>query len=116
MGCSPDGIVSETKAIEVKCPFSKKDLTIEEACGDKSFFLQMCDEEPKLKRSHIYYFQCQGVMAVTGISELDFIVYTEKFMHIETLKFESEKWNTNWLPCLTKFYFDFMSNEIFKDT
>ena len=89
-GCSPDGIVNELKAVEVKCPFSKKDMTIDEACMNKSFSLQMCDGTPKLKQSNIYYLQCQGIMAITDIKNLNLIVYTEKSLHIETIKFQND--------------------------
>ena len=43
-------------------------------------------------------------MAITEIKNLDFIVYTEKSLHLETIKFQNDKWNTIWLQ------------EIFKDT
>ena len=54
LGCSPDGIVSPFKAIEVKCPFSHKSSTIEEACTDKTFYMQLCNGKPKLKVNHVY--------------------------------------------------------------
>ena len=81
LGCSPDGIVSEEsriKAIEIKCPFSQKCKTVEEACHEKSFFMHIVDGKPKLKERHVYFFQCQGVMAITELEEIDFIIYTEK--------------------------------------
>ena len=52
LGCSPDGVVSEEsriKAIEIKCPFSQKFKTVEEACHDKSFFMHIVNGKPKLK-------------------------------------------------------------------
>ena len=37
LGYSPDGFVNDNaKAIEVKSPFSKKDIPVEEACQDKN--------------------------------------------------------------------------------
>ena len=112
LGCSPDGIVNE-KAIEIKCPFSKKDLTIIEACADKSFFCTLENDQPKLKRTHVYYFQCQGIMAITGLQEIDFIVYTNKGLNVETIKFDERNWNLVWLPKLTEFYFEFISKSLF---
>ena len=76
LGCSPDGVVSEEsriKAIEIKCPFSQKCKTVEEACHDKSFFMHIVNGKPKLKERHVYFFQCQGVMAITELEEIDFI-------------------------------------------
>jgi hypothetical protein len=114
LGCSPDGVVSAEKVLEVKCPSSKKHLTIKEACQDKNFYLKFNDGAPKLKINHPYYYQCQGVMALTETKTIDFIVYTEKSLHIETIEYDAELWNTIIFPELTDFYFKFMSSEIFK--
>ena len=117
LGCSPDGITfnnEKLQCIEVKCPFSKREMTIQEACEDKTFFLQIIEGKPKLKEKHVYFYQCQGVMAVTEVEELDFIVFTKKEIHVETIKFQKENWNNKLLKELTTFYFDFMSSEIFK--
>ena len=79
LGCSPDGIVSKQKVIEIKCPFSKKDCSIIEACNDKHFFLKLVDDKPMLKETHNYYYQCQGIMAITATTEVDFVVLHKKF-------------------------------------
>ena len=55
-------------------------------------------------------------MTITEIDEIDFIVYTEKSLYIENIKFQKEKWKIQILPCLTKFYFELMATEIFKET
>ena len=43
LGASPDGLVKGVEAIdgilEVKCPYSKRDLTPGEACSDKNFIV-----------------------------------------------------------------------------
>ena len=114
MGCSPDGVVNTEKVLEVKCPSSKKHLTIEEACQNKNFYLKLNNGVPKLKIKHPYYYQCQGVMALTETKTIDFIVYTEKSLHIETIDYDAELWNAIIFPELTNFYFKFMSTEIFK--
>ena len=46
-------------------------------------------------------------MTITEINKLDFVVYTWKDMHIETIWFEQEKWNKKFLPKLN-FFFDCM--------
>ncbi|KXJ29264.1 hypothetical protein AC249_AIPGENE29029 [Exaiptasia diaphana] len=70
LACSPDGIVyRETNpvgAIEIKCPYSKKEMTIEECCKDSSFYLKKNSSGViALKQSHVYYYQCQGVLNIT---------------------------------------------------
>ena len=57
-----------------------------------------------MKRQHPYFHQCQGIMTITEINKLDFVVYTLKDMHIETIWFEQEKWNKKILPKLTNFF------------
>ena len=114
LGCSPDGLVNNVKCIEVKCPLSKKDVSISEACEDKTFFMKLSNGKPELKENHVYWYQCQSVMAITETEEIDFVVYTEKSLHIQNIKFQEEKWNDIILPCLTDFYFKYMAQEIFK--
>ena len=44
LACSPNSIVyreaNPIRAIEIKCPFSNKEMTIEECCKDSSFYLK----------------------------------------------------------------------------
>ena len=83
---SADGVLEvngNLRAIEFKCPFSKKENTIGESCNNSSFNLYNVHEEIKLKETHPYFYQCQGVMAILGLQELDFIVHTLKDHHIE---------------------------------
>ena len=83
--------------------------TIKEACEDKTFFLHTIEGKPKLTENHVYFHQCQGVMAVTEVDELDFIV-SKKEIHVETLKFQNEKLNNKLLKDLTiMFYLDFIA-------
>jgi hypothetical protein len=40
LGASPDGLIDEDSIIEIKCPFSARDLTVEEAV--KSKIIKFC--------------------------------------------------------------------------
>ena len=77
---SPDALVSDAReeplygAVEVKCPASKYGKSIVEACGDKSFCLEFVKGKPCPKKKHIYYYQCQGVMAICQLNFIDFVV------------------------------------------
>ena len=80
LGCSPDGIVFESNVpvgcLEVKCPYSKKDMTIRESCtSDKNFFLRLVDDSVELKKKHSYYYQCQGVLNLLGLDWIDFFLF-----------------------------------------
>ncbi len=114
LGASPDALIRDDSeeqvygAVEVKCPSSKADLTILEACEDKTFYLKLVDNKPSLKKTHVYYFQCQGVMAICQLSYLDFVVFTQKDLHVERIYFDEQDWKSNMLPQLTSFYFDYL--------
>ena len=117
LACSPDGLSllnGEWYAIEIKCPFSKRDMTVEEACSDKTFCMTLIDGKPMLKKNHQYYFQCLGVMALCQLPFVHFIVYTQKEICIERINFDKQLWNKNMLPKLSDFYFKFMMPEILK--
>ena len=64
LAASPDGIVEdtnihETGLLEIKCPYSKRNSRIKEACADGGFFCTMNSSKLKLKRHHNYYRQVQ---------------------------------------------------------
>ena len=69
LGASPDGLVMVNDnvhgCIEIKCPFSARNKSVAEACSLPSFF---CKREEdgiiRLKRTHNYYYQIQGQLAV----------------------------------------------------
>lgn len=44
-----------------------------------------------VERKHNYDYESQGVMAITGKKEIDFIDYNNDTLYIETTKFEEEK-------------------------
>ena len=62
LGVSPDGVVVDEaghsiKLVEVKCPFSAKDKTVNQACTEsKSFCCDIIDGKCQLKTDHKYYF------------------------------------------------------------
>ena len=69
-GCSPDGIVQGQKAIEIKF----RGLDINECCLDKIFFMTLTNNKPTLKLNHQYHIQCQGIMVITELKTIDFVV------------------------------------------
>ena len=99
----------------MKCPFTKRNQIIISTCDEKKFCLELCNRVPKLKRKHPYFHQYQGITTITEINKLDFVAYTLKDMHIETILFEHRKWNKEILPKLTNFFFDYMKKNIIKD-
>jgi hypothetical protein len=112
LGASLDRKVYDPKAsgssdggLEVKCPFSKQGLSLEEACTDKSFFLSISDDEIKLKKAHSYFYQVQGQMYVCNIKWVDFVVwFGPGKIFIERVFFNTEWWYDVALPKIDYFY------------
>ena len=109
LGASPDGKVvdpgcSNTFGLsEIKFPETKYLVTPLDACWDSNFFLEV-NGMPKLKRTHKYYTQVQGLIGVTGARWCDFVVYTSKGMSIECIPFDVQFWN-DFRETLKLYYF-----------
>ena len=89
IGATPDAIIckdGKSSIMEVKCPYSARDLTFTEAIDKiKDFFLTKDGNDIKLKQSHEHYFQVQGQLLVSGATECYFITYTRKDFHCEVI-------------------------------
>ena len=59
LGASPDGHVTDESAelphgiVEIKCPYSKREMMPEEVCGDSLFRCEVVDADICLKPTHI---------------------------------------------------------------
>jgi len=81
LGATPDGKLCDqghTGLIEIKCPYSARDLSVQQACDLPNFFLENSDQEIKLRKTHSYYMQVQGQLMVSGCAFCDFVVYCPK--------------------------------------
>ena len=90
LGASPDGKICDdgkTGIIEIKCPFSARNMTVATACEElRDFFMLPVNDTFQLKRSHDYYAQVQGQLMVTGSEFCEFIVYTQCDIQVERIK------------------------------
>ena len=104
LGASPDGIVEMVdglKIIEIKCSYSVRDMTIEEACGKNGFYCTLENDLLHLNQEHVYYYQVQGTMAITGASKCDFVIWSSKSMMVETILFDRQDFYYEYiLPCI----------------
>ena len=120
LGASPDAVVHDTQETnpfglaEVKCPYSVRNLTPIESAESSDFFCTVSDDKQtlKLKTTHPYYCQVQSQMDITKRTWCDFIVYTEKGISIERIKFDLEFWRDKLLPKLVNFYDNCLAPEI----
>ena len=55
LGASPDGIIDEETVLEVKCPYTERNMTIEEAVESTTFCLEKCESGQgyALKKDHV---------------------------------------------------------------
>ena len=115
LGASPDAYVFDPQAenqyglVEIKCPYKYRGYSPIEAARQPDFCCSVNngqDSRPsvELKRSHVYYIQVQGQMAITERKWCDFTVYTSKGMSIERIAFDEEFWRNEVLPKLVTFY------------
>ena len=91
LGASLDSIVTnveniETWGVEIECPSSKLDQSINDVSKDKKCYSEKANGKIQLKSSHKYFFQIQGQMFCTQLSRVDFVVYFGKNvpLYVET--------------------------------
>ena len=124
LGASPDGGVYDPSStpypygfVEVKCRYSHRDDIPFEACSDPSFCCELQHDSNGhisvvLKRSHPYYCQVQGQLAIGNRPWCDFIVYTQKGLSIDRVNFDREFWSNRLYPKLIEFYDNCIAPEI----
>lgn len=79
LAASPDGLIEKDSIIEIKCPFSIRESTPENAfIENKIKYLEKKDEKLVLKKSHDYYFQVQGQLHITQKNYCYFVIWTPK--------------------------------------
>ena len=103
LAASPDDRVQDPDTLqplgiaEYKNPFSARDLTLSEACDRvKTFCLERQEEEGqvtyKLKRRHDYYYQIQCQLYCCDVHWCDFVVRTNKDIHVERIHRDQDWW------------------------
>ena len=97
---SPDCLVEDPELpdprgiCEVKCPYNlaKDFITPAKAAKDnKSFCCKLGTQgKPELKRTHNYFYQVQGALAITRHSWCDFVVWSPAGISVEHIAFNIE--------------------------
>ena len=111
IGTTPDARVVDFSCTdhfgiaEVKCPYTKHQVTPLDACSDAKFCMEKTNNtESKLKVDHPYYAQVQGQMTVTGARWCDFIVYTSRGLYVQRITHDPVFW-TELNQKLVSYYF-----------
>ena len=98
IGASPDGKVScdccGDGLIEIKCPYCARDLTISElsASGVRTCLTEE-NGQLSLNKDHEYMYQVQTQLHVCSVDYVDFVVWTNKDIHVERIEKEPEMWS-----------------------
>ena len=95
LAASPDGLITDESStpilglIEIKCPFSKRNLHPQDMLKDKNFYVELRDGMPHLKEEHSngYYYQIHMALDLSQLKFCDFIVYSFKGMIIIRIPF-----------------------------
>lgn len=113
LGASLDRIVTNMDqnskwGMEIKSPFSKAGMDVEEACKSKTFCLEKIpDGTIRLKRIHDYYIQVQGQLYCSNLElkGIIFVVYfgEDKPLFIENIFFDASCWN-EYFPKIDYFF------------
>ena len=122
LAAGPDGMVydpSDTSQpeglIEIKNPFSARHKTLNEACDSSTFCLKQLNRGGQttytLKRQHDHYYQIQCQMYCVHRHWCDFVLRTDKDLHIERI-YRDQAWWEGQLPKLSTFYFDALLPEL----
>ena len=114
LGASLDRILTfvdtnEKWGREIKSPFSKAGMTVEDACKSKNFYLEkLADASIQLKSNHDYFWQVQGQLYCSNLS-VKGIIFTVYFgdnmpLFMEKIPFHSSTWYEHFLPKIDCFY------------
>ena len=120
LAATPDGIVHDPSdashpqgLVEIKNPFSVRDKEIREACNSSAFCLQIDKKTSniQLNQRHDYYYQTQCQMYCTDTQWCDFVVRTNKDLHVERIHRDRKWWGLQ-LSKLRKFYYSALLPEL----
>jgi predicted phage-related endonuclease len=86
LGGTPDGITEHGDIIEIKCPYTHRDLEPQNIPAiNPNFFCRALRGGLVLKRNHDYYIQIQANMYFAKAKKTYFIVYTPRGISIEII-------------------------------
>ena len=87
LGASPDGRVYDPSLyrpngiVKIKCPYTKRTLILQEACGDPSFYCKIVNGKLELKCTHAYYHQVQQQLYVCSVGVISVISLLKDVCH-----------------------------------
>lgn len=111
LGASPDGLIDCSCCgeglLEIKCPYSVRSDHPKDVIGKPGFFMKTGG----LSRTHRYYTQVQGQLAISNRNYCDFVVWTPKGLILERIYHNPNFWEKLVLK-LTSFFIESLLPEI----
>ena len=105
LGASPDALIDNDGIVEIKCPFSAKDVSVDYAIEHNINVRRIFDRKNKdsMSKTHPYYFQVLGQLIVTNRSYCIFSLWTTvDLKYIKVLR-DDEFWITKMERSLSRF-------------
>ena len=114
MGASPDGLIDEDGLVEIKCPFSAKDFTPQEAAEALTQIKGVFNKKNSdtMSRTHRYFYQVQGQLHVSQRQYCIFAMWTPKYMKQIRVDRDDDFWESHMKDFLIRFYHKCMLPEI----
>jgi putative phage-type endonuclease len=112
LGATPDGIVGDHGIVEIKCPSSAAEMSVEEAIEKGKVSFWMKNNEMKINRKHNYFFQIQGQLHISKRDFCIFAVWTKGGLKVERIHRDEEFWKEFMEDKLKKFYLNCMLPEL----
>ena len=110
LAASPDGLIENWSEndhrhygiLEIKCPYSVRKMTSEDACHEiNQFYCTSINGRTLLKQTHNYYYQIQGQLAIAQLPWCNFVVWTP---HGSSVERDITLWQQKIFPKLKIFY------------
>lgn len=114
LGASPDGLVADDAIVEIKCPSSCENMELTDVWETKKNIRRIFSKNDlsQMNPNHVYYFQVQGQLHITGRSTCIFAIWTREELHYVYVKKDDNFWSTKMEPKLSRFYNDCLMPEI----
>ena len=98
-----DGLIDDVTIVEVKCPYSARNDVISES-ESITFLERDSSGHLKLKKSHNYFYQIQGQLAIAKKNLCLLIVYTFKDLQVFPVEYDSHFVESELIPNLSNFF------------
>lgn len=111
----PDGLIESNGIVEIKCPFSARSLTPQDAIAQNVSNLRAVyqhETDKTMKRNHNYYYQVQGQLHIIQREYCIFAIWTPLRLKMEKIERDDAFWKENMEKKLVYFYEECVLSEI----